>query len=66
MANKVKASELRDMAPAELHRKVDEISTQLFELRRKQATGQVDNPARLGQLRRERARVLTVLKEKKA
>ena len=55
---------LRDLSPEELEKKDHELARQLYELRKKQATGQVDNPARLRALRRSRARVLTVLSEK--
>ena len=60
----VKAMDLRELDVTELHRKADELAQQLFEVRKKQATGQVDNPARLRELKRDRARVLTVIREK--
>ena len=60
---KTKPAQLRDMGAADLQKKSDELRQQLYELRRKQATGQVDNPARIRSLRRERARVLTILGE---
>jgi large subunit ribosomal protein L29 len=63
-ADRLKSTQLRDMSVDELRKRTDELAIQLFELRKKQATGQVDNPARIRTLRRERARVLTILGER--
>jgi large subunit ribosomal protein L29 len=62
----VKASELRDQTLEELHDRERELSEQLFALRLQKVTGQLEKPARVRQVRREMARVLTVLREKRA
>lgn len=60
----LKASELREMAPDELTDKERELSGQLFALRLQKVTGQLENPAKVHQTKRDLARVLTVLREK--
>jgi large subunit ribosomal protein L29 len=60
----MKASELRDLAPVELAAKGRELRDQLWNARIKKATGQLENTALLGSLRRDIARVETVLREK--
>lgn len=60
---RTKPAQLRDMGVADLQKKNEELRRDLYEMRRKQATGQVDNPARIRSLRRERARVLTIMGE---
>ncbi|MEO1083727.1 MAG: 50S ribosomal protein L29, partial [Acidobacteriota bacterium] len=63
----MKASELRDLTVEELLEQDKELSQQLFNLRLQQTTqGQLDNPAKVQQARRDRARVQTVLREKQA
>lgn len=56
--------ELRDLSDAELVEKHDELKEELFNLRFQHATGQLDNPRRLGQVRRDIARVRTVQRER--
>jgi large subunit ribosomal protein L29 len=60
----MKASELRDLARVELEAKGRELRDQLWNARIKKATGQLENTALLGSLRRDIARVETVLREK--
>ena len=60
----VTASELRELADTELMARLDETREELFNLRFQNATGQLDNYARLGQVRREIARISTVLRER--
>jgi large subunit ribosomal protein L29 len=62
----VKASELRDQTADELRERERELAEQLFALRLQKVTGQLEKPARVRQVRREMARVLTVLREKSA
>jgi large subunit ribosomal protein L29 len=57
-----KASELRDLAPDELERRLDETKEELFNLRFQHATGQLDNYRRLRELRRDVARLHTLLR----
>jgi large subunit ribosomal protein L29 len=61
----LKASELRDQTPDELRDKERELAEQLFALRLQKVTGQLEKPARVRQVRRELARVLTVQREKR-
>ncbi len=56
------ASELVAMDPDELATRLEESRKELFNLRFQLATGQLDNWARLGQVRRDIARILTVLR----
>jgi large subunit ribosomal protein L29 len=58
----VAASELVVMDPDELISRLDESRKELFNLRFQLATGQLDNGARIGQVRRDVARILTVLR----
>ena len=60
----MKASELREMTREELRDKEVELAQQLFNLRLQKVTGQLENPAKVHQTRRDMARVLTVLGEK--
>jgi large subunit ribosomal protein L29 len=62
----LKASELRDQTLDELREKERELAEQLFALRLQKVTGQLEKPARVRQVRREMARVLTVQREKRA
>jgi large subunit ribosomal protein L29 len=61
----MKAKELRDLALAELATKGRELRDQLWNARMKKATGQLENIAMLRTLRRDIARVETVLREKR-
>ncbi len=60
----MQASELREQTAEELRAKETELAGQLFALRLQKVTGQLDNPAKIGDVRRDLARVLTVLREK--
>ena len=60
------ANELRDKTPDQLREQLVELKKEQFNLRFQQATGQLENPARMRAARREAARVLTVLNEKAA
>jgi large subunit ribosomal protein L29 len=62
MANS-RTSELREMGDDELLTKLVESRQELFNLRFQHVTGQLDNYARLGQLRRDIARIETLLRE---
>ncbi|MBE3599027.1 MAG: 50S ribosomal protein L29 [Limnochordaceae bacterium] len=59
----MKARELRDLDREALKGKLDELKTELFNLRFQQAVGQLGNPMRIRQVRRDIARVLTVMRE---
>ena len=58
-----RTAELRDMSDDELATRLVEARQELFNLRFQHVTGQLDNYARLGQLRKEIARLETILRE---
>jgi large subunit ribosomal protein L29 len=58
------AEELRQMDGDELRSRLGETKQELFNLRFQLVTGQLDNSERLGQVRRDVARMLTVLRER--
>ncbi len=60
----MKAHELRPLTESELYTRLDEGYQELFNLRFQNATGQMTNTARKGQVRREIARVKTILRER--
>lgn len=61
----MRAGELRDLTMDELSAKTRELRGELFNAKVKHATGQLENTAKLKGLRREVARVETVLREKR-
>lgn len=61
----MKAVELRDLSAEELVAKAGELRGDLFNVRVKRSTGQLENTALAGRLRRDIARVETVLREKR-
>jgi len=56
--------ELRDLEDGQLVSRLSEAKEELFNLRFQHVTGQLDNTARIGDLRRDVARILTVLRER--
>ena len=60
----MKASAMREMTRVELKDTEIELSQQLFTLRLQKVTGQLENPSKIRQARRDLARVMTVLHEK--
>jgi large subunit ribosomal protein L29 len=56
----VTAKELAERSDEELRKQLADLRAELFQLRFQHATGQLDNPMRLRQVRRDIARVLTV------
>lgn len=62
----MKASELRAKEPAELNKELLELLKAQFSLRMQLATQQLNNHAQLGNVRRDIARVRTILREKGA
>jgi large subunit ribosomal protein L29 len=61
----MKASKWRDLSDEELLQKVRELGEEIFNLRFQLSMGVAKNPSRLGQARRNLARVYTVLRERK-
>jgi large subunit ribosomal protein L29 len=60
----MKAKELREQTAEELRVKESELYDQLFRLRFQAATAQLEKPAKIRQVRRDLARIKTVLKQK--
>ena len=60
----MKTNELRDKSNDELHTRERELSEQLFKLRFQRATGRMENPSKMRQVRREIARIKTLLGER--
>jgi len=60
----MKAKELRQLSEGELLIKEKELGEELFNLRFQHATGQLENVMRIPQIKRDIARVKTILKEK--
>lgn len=56
------AKELAELTDVELEHRLSEAKEELFNLRFQNATGQLDNTARLGQLRKDIARIETLLR----
>lgn len=61
----MKVNELRDLSVDDLSKKATELNQELFNLRFQLHTGHLENSARIPQVRREIARVKTVLREKR-
>jgi len=60
----MKANKLHDMTVQELTIKLTELKSELFNLRFQLATGQLENPMRVKSVRKDIARVQTILREK--
>jgi large subunit ribosomal protein L29 len=59
-----KATELRELPDEELLARIESAKEELFNLRFQLATGQLDNPTRLREVRHDTARIATVLRER--
>ncbi len=60
----MKAKEIRQMSEIELQSQLTELKTELFNLRFQLATGQLDNPLRINTVRKDIARVKTIVRER--
>ena len=60
----MKAAELREMTAVELTKKLSELKEELFNLRFQHAINQLENPGRIEIVKRDIARVMTILAEK--
>jgi len=60
----MKANEIRNLSADELSAKLTDLKKDLFMLRMQHATNQLDNPLKLAEVKRDIARVKTVLREK--
>jgi len=61
----VKVKDMNEMTPAELEAKLKELKGELFNLRFQNAINQLDNPHKIADVKKDIARVMTVLHEKK-
>jgi len=61
----VKSTELRELPDDELLARLESQKEELFNLRFQMATGQLDNPMRIKQVRHDVARILTVLRQRR-
>ena len=61
---RAKTTEIRDLPQTELEQKLAETKEELFNLRFQNATGQLDNYKRIGQLRKDVARIKTILRQR--
>ena len=59
----MKASEIRKLSAAELDAKLVELKDELFKLRFQQAVNQLDNPMRITAVKKDIARVQTIIRE---
>jgi large subunit ribosomal protein L29 len=60
----MKAKEIREMSPVELERKLGDLKKDLFQLRLQHATNQLDNPMRIAAVKKDIARVQTIIRQK--
>ena len=64
MVNEMKANEIRSMSVDELNTKLVDLKKDLFMLRMQHATNHLDNPNKISAVRRDIARVKTVIRQK--
>ncbi len=62
----MKASEIKAMSAEELEKKLGELKEELFNLRFQHAINQLDNPHKIADVKKDIARVMTILHEKNA
>ena len=60
----MKNNEIRELTNEEITKKIEEYKEELFNLRFNQATGNLENPARIRELRKLVARMKTILRER--
>ena len=61
----MKAVEIRKLSESELNKKLFDLQSELFNLRFQMATGQLENPAAIGNVKKDIARVKTIQTERK-
>ena len=62
----MKATALRERSSDELSKTLSDLEEQLFKLRFQKSTGQIENPIKIREVRKDIARVLTVINERRA
>lgn len=60
----MKAREIRNLSNEELTKKINDLKSELFNLRFQLATGQLENPMRIGEVKKSLARVQTIVRER--
>ena len=60
----MKAKELKNLSVEDLAKKLDELKKDLFMLRMQHATNQLENPMRLAAVKKDIARIKTIIREK--
>ena len=63
VVNKMKATEIRKMSTAELETKLADLKKDLFTLRMQHATNQLDNPLQIAVVKKDIARIKTIIRE---
>ena len=63
VVNKMKATEIRKMSTAELETKLADLKKDLFTLRMQHATNQLDNPLQIAAVKKDIARIKTIIRE---
>ena len=62
----MKAKDIRERSDDELRKTLSDLEEQLFKLRFQKSTGQIENPIKIHEVRKDIARVLTVINERQA
>lgn len=62
----MKATELKDLTTDQLNEKLKELKNELFNLRFQHAINQLDNPHKIADVKKDIARVMTILQQKNA
>ena len=63
VVNKMKVNEIRKLSAAELDSKLADLKKDLFMLRMQHATNQLDNPLRIADVKKDIARIKTIIRE---
>ena len=61
----MKVNEIRELTTEQIEAKIEEFKDEIFKLRLEQATGNLEKPSRIHELRKDVARMKTILAEKK-
>ena len=59
----MKSSEINEMSPEEMQRKIGDLKEELFNLRFQHEIGQLENPQKMKQIKRDIARIYTISRE---
>jgi large subunit ribosomal protein L29 len=62
----MKAKDIRERSDDELRKALGDLEERLFKLRFQKSTGQIDNPIKIREVRKDIARVMTVMTERQA